>query len=302
MPQGAIPVRIVNSSATGNSWFVDETTGDDDNNGSAASPFATLAAAQAAAVADNNDVVYLIGTVHVTATVAWAKNGVSLVGLTAPSANCRARISSSGSTVFTPMVLVSASNCSFVNIATFYGYADASAQVCWQDSGGRNFYSNCIFQGGGNATAAAQAGMRSLLISGSTGEHQFVGCTIGLDTIARATNANASLELTGGSPRNIMRNCIFRMLSSLATNLHIKIGASGIDRYLLLDNCAFINAIDSTATAITNDITADAAAGGSVLCQNPISLGATNLSASGPVYLVGPVPNGNTSAIAVAAS
>lgn len=305
MPQNPIPVRVANSSASGNSWFVDSVNGSDSNgNGSASAPFASLVAAQAAAVANNNDVVYLIGNARPTATILWAKDGVSLVGLSAPSANNRSRIAPpSGAALFTPMVHVTANNCSFVNIGTFYGFNDASAQVCWHEEGGRNFYSNCQFFGGGHATAAAQAGMRSLLIAGNVGEHQFVGCTIGLDTVARATGANASLEFTGGSPRSIFKQPIFRMDSALAGNVHILVGSGGIDRDIILEDAVFLNATDSGATLITNNITMNASAGGSlVLSGTPVSIGATNFSASGAVYLAGPVPNGNTSGIAVLAS
>src|SRR5512146_1478041 len=76
----------------GNQYYVNESTGSDNDDGSSATPFATLSAALSAATANNNDVIFLMGTVHVSATVTWNKNGVHLVGLTAPSLNDRARI------------------------------------------------------------------------------------------------------------------------------------------------------------------------------------------------------------------
>jgi hypothetical protein len=300
MPQGALPVAVVNSAAVGNSWFVNEgvaATG----NGSAARPYKTLAEAQVAAVANNNDVVYLMGTVHTTATINWAKNGVSLVGLAAPSDNDRARISASGVTVFSPLVNVTGQGCTFVNLGTFHGFNNASAQVCWNDAGGRNFYSNVQFLGMGNATAAAQAGSRSLTVAGS-GENLFVGCTIGLDTVLRATNANASLELLTGTPRNTFRNCVFQALVSDAADVHVKVGPGGIDRYALFDNCTFMNGVDSTGTAMTAAFSVDAAAGGSVIVQGGISIGAGKISAAGPVYVNGAVPTAGTSSIGVHAS
>lgn len=293
-------VRVVNSGAIGNSWFVNGTTGSDDNNGTAAAPFATLAAAQAAAVANNGDVVYLVGRVAITSTLVWAKDGVSLVGLASPSGNCRSRIVGSGS-VFTPLVNVTAQGCSFVNIGTFHGFASATAQVCWAEAGGRNFYSSCQLFGGGDATAAAQAGMRSLTIAGS-GENRFVGCTIGLDTILRATAANASLEFLAGTARNEFRECIFRMYTSLATNVHVKALAAAADRDQLFERCAFFNAIDSTGIAINAAFSINAAAGGSFMLHHPMSIGATKLSAAGPVYIIDPIPATATGGLAVAAS
>src|SRR6185312_2873556 len=108
-------------------------------------------------------------------------------------------------------VNVTAQGCSFINIATFHGFANASAQICWAEAGGRNYYSNVQFFGMGDATAAAQAGSRSLTVAGN-GENIFVDCTIGLDTVLRATNANASLEFLSGTPRNKFFDCVFQAL------------------------------------------------------------------------------------------
>lgn len=303
MPQGPIAVYVVNSAATGNSWFVNETTGSDSNSGSALSPFQTLTAAQNAAVADNNDVVYLSGSVHITSTVSWAKNGVSLVGLAAPSDNDRARISAFGATAFSPLVNVTAQGCSFVNLGTFHGgFTGATgSQVCWAEAGGRNFYSNVQFLGGGDATTAALAGMRSLTVAGS-GENLFVGCTIGLDTIVRAINANASLEFLSGSPRNTFRQCIFQSLVSATTDVHVTVAAGGIDRYALFERCSFLNAINSTGSTMAVAFTVNAAAGGSILLQDCASVGSTVYATTGPIYVQGAVPTGATSGLAVAAT
>lgn len=286
----------------GNTYFVDETHGSDTqpNAGGPNTPFATLAAANAAAV--DGDTIFITGTVHVSATVVFTQNNLSLIGLNAPSMNGRARISQTGSSVFSPLVHMSGQGCRVENLGTFHGFNDASAQVCWLDDGGRNYYRNVDFLGMGNATAAAQAGGRNLVISGGNGENLFENCRIGLDTIVRATAANASLEINGGSPRNVFRNCVFSSLCSDASDVHILIGAAGIDRFLLLDNCTFINAVDSTGTSLTADISADAAAGGSVLVQGGMSVGSGKISASGPVYVNGAVPTAATSSIGVHAA
>ena len=284
MPQGPIPVRVVNSAAVGNSWFVNEATGNDGNNGSAAGPFKTLDAAQNAAKANNNDVVYLQGSSHRTSTLAWAKDGVSLVGLAAPSDNDRARISQTGLSVFSPLVNVTAAGCSFVNLGTFHGFDDASTQICWEELGGRNFYSNVQFLGMGHATAAAQAGGRSLVVGGS-GENLFVGCTFGLDTIVRASAANATLELVGGTPRNTIRTSIFQSECTDASDLHVLIASNGMDRYLLLDDVTFLNFGSAINAVVSN-------AGGSpggivILTPSCVSVGAAAIATGGEVY--GPI-------------
>lgn len=288
---------------TGNYFWVDQTNGSDGNTGGPGDALKTISAAYAKCTSGNSDVVLLTGSVNISSTLTWAKDKTHLIGLGARSENNRSRISQTGSAVFSPLVSVTAQGCIFQNFATFHGFDDASTQICWSDSGGRNEYTNVQFLGMGNATAAAQAGSRSLLVTGTTGENRFTDCQIGLDTITRATSANASLEIAAGSPRNVFRGCVFPMLTSLATDLFVSIGVGGIDRWVLFDNCAFINCVDSTGTIATNAITANASAGGSVLLNNGIVLGCTNVSASGPVYVNQiSAAGGNTTYIAVAAS
>ena len=86
------------------------------------------------------------------------------------------------------------------------------------------------------------------------------------------------------------------MLSSLATNGHINVGAGTVDRYAYFDNCAFIQGVESGQSAINAAIYANASSGGAVLLQQPISLGATAIATTGPVYFVGVNPGGANSA------
>jgi len=296
--------RINSLVGEGNVFIVDETLGNDSWDGGGTTPFKTLAAALAAATANNGDTVLLRGTVRLTATLAWNKDGVNLVGQRGPSNNARSRISQTGATVFSPLVNVTAQGCQFVNFATFHGFDDDSAQICWKDGGGRNYYRGVQFLGGGHATAAAHAGMRSLLIDGGNGENLFEECTVGLDTITRATGNNASLAFTGGSPRNVFRRCLFQSLVSNAADVHVLIGSGGIDRYAMFEDCAFLNAQfgGPNATAMTAAMSVHASAGGAVIVRDPIIVGAGKLSAAGPVYVTGPVPTAGTSGLAVNAS
>jgi hypothetical protein len=295
MPQGPIAVRVTNSAAIGNSWFVNESTGNDNYPGNAQLPFATLPAAQNAAVANNNDVVYLMGTSHQSATLNWAKNGVSLVGLSAPSDNDRGRISVADSltqiqwTAFGPLVNVTAEGCSFVNLGTFYGYGASSltaptTPICWEEAGGRNFYSNVQFLGGGDANVAAAAAMRSLTIGGA-GENLFVGCTFGLDTIERINNANATIEIVGGSPRNIIRSSAFQCWNGLAGNVHVLVQSGGMDRYLWLDDCLLHSFGTAMTAAISNAL--GSPNGDVILSPNCISIGANSIAASSSQIWVG---------------
>lgn len=284
---------------TGRYIFVNETTGADGNPGTATSPVATLTQAHSLATANEDDVVVFQGTIHVSAKLTWSKNRVHLIGTGAPCENTRSRISQTGSTVFSPLVDVTAQGCVFANFGTFHGFDDASTQICWKDEGGRNSYFGVSFFGMGNTTAGAQAGGRSLLIAGSTGENQFEGCYIGLDTVTRSTT-NASLEFTGGSPRNNFKNCVFQALTSSSGSLHITVGSGGIDRYARFQGCSFINCVESGGTAMSVAIIANASAGGLVLLDPTcVSVGATVWATTGPVYGAGPVPTATTSSLAI---
>jgi hypothetical protein len=277
----------------GNSWFVNELTGNDNNQGSSSSPFATLDAALAASTANNNDVVYLMGSSHRSTILNWNKNGVSIVGLTAPSDNDRARISTAASltqpqwTALGPLVNVTAQGCSFINLGSFHGYGASSltaptTPICWQDLGGRNRYSNVQFFGGGDSNTALNAAMRSLVLGGS-GENVLVDCTYGLDTVERITNANATLEIVDGSPRNILQGGIFQAWNGLAGNQHILVQANGMDRSLVLDDVTLHNFGTAMTAAISN-------AGGSpsgdiILTPSCISVGANAIATTGNVWV-----------------
>lgn len=270
-------------------WFVDPQGGADGNDGkSPTSAFATLYRAQWAATAGQNDVVFLMGTmssssttagtarlslanavaavayapsgtaVPTTGTLNWAKNGVHLIGVAAPGGNSRARIAPPSSTYTAAtfgsgnFVVVAGSGCIFENISVYNGFTTGGVnQIAWTDSGGRNFYKNCEIQGMNDAASAADAGSRSLKITGTVGENVFVNCQIGSDTTTRSA-ANASLELAGATPRNQFIDCIFPFMTSSATVLGILgTGAACVDRWNLFKRCVFINNTKSTSTGMT---------------------------------------------------
>lgn len=265
---------------TGNYFWVDPVNGSDGNTGGPQDPFRTLTQAHTVCVAGNNDVVFLTGTANLTTTLNWSKNSTHLIGL---GASLGASIAQqAGASLFTPLVNVTAQGCIFKDLKALHGFNSATTQICWAEAGGGNSYQNVKFFGMNNATAAAQAGSRSLTVSG-VGDNLFTGCMIGLDTVVRATGTNTSLEFLSSTPRNIFRNCIFQANVTNAADTHIAIGATGIGGFVLLDNCSFLNAVLSVpvATTMTASITADVAAGGVVLVQGGSSFGATSLGAGG---------------------
>ena len=265
---------------TGNYFFVEETAtaGLAAGAGTAQQPFNTIQQALAECTAGNNDVIFLTGTVHVSASqgsIAWNKNNTHLVGLCAPlKRGKRARISSSGSTPFSYLVDVGANGCYFKNFGTFYGFptTGSTTPVCWRDNsaGGRNDYDLVELLGFGDGTAttgtAAQAGARSMLITGSTGEITLRSCVLGVDTEPR-TAANYNLEISGGAPRITIEDTDFEAYcgSGGTGGGFLLIGSAGIDRRLeIKGESRFMNATASGASTFTQAMSLSGSAGGFV--------------------------------------
>lgn len=269
---------------TGNYFWVDETNGSDGNTGGPSDPYATLSQAYSKCVAGNSDVVFLTGTVHPTSQVVWAKNKTHLIGLSPPSQNSRSRIAvastAATSGAISPFVNVTGQGCIFQNIEVFSGINQAATQVAWNEAGGSNYYKNCNFIQTGSATAAAQAGTRALTIT-TEGENLFEDCTIGGDTLVRATNANATMELVGGSPRNVFKRCVFQSWVTAAGDTQVLAGSGGMDRYCLFEQCTFHNFGTSMTVAITNTGGSPA---GNIVLNNCIVIGATKIATAG-VYV-----------------
>lgn len=271
----------------GTDYYVNATTGVDNQSGAWNSPIASLAEAQTLVQENNGDRVFLMGTIHETATVNWAVNGVDLIALLAPSNNGRSRISATGATAFSPLVNVTATGCNFINLGTFHGgFTGATgSQVCWADAAGRNHYKNCQMFGGGDATTAALAGMRSITVGGQ-GENEFEDCTFGLDTVTRATNANATMEFIGGAGRNKFLRSVFQSYVSAAGDCHILEAGSGSDRYNYFIDTILANAVDSGATTMSAAVlwNGGGSPAGGVIFDGGICVGATAVATTGPVY------------------
>ena len=270
----------------GNYFFVQE----DPNNigvaeglGTAKAPFNTIAQALAKCVSGNNDVIFLTGSVHVTAPITWNLNNTHLVGLCAPiKRGKRARISSTGSTPFTYLFDVSATGCLFQNFGTFYGFptTGATTPVMWHSTGGRNCYDLIEFLGFGDATVttgtANQTGARAFQLNGSTGETTFRNCVFGVDTTQRNAT-NYTVEIAGGAPRITFENCDFEsdLGASGGASSHVLIGVDGIDRYCKFQNCTFISDTLSGGTAMAQGFNVSGTAGGVVMLDFCTSFGVT---------------------------
>lgn len=246
---------------TGRVIFADAVNGSDGNDGSATYPVQTLTQAYSLATAGKNDVIVIVGdgttaaTQRLTETLTWAKDATHLVGMCASSLiGQRARISHASTaptTVFSPMVSVTANGCTFANFSIFEGFNPGSSTACitWQDSGNRNAYLNVNIQGmagTGTYPTGDNASSTNLRLLGG-GERLFSHCAIGVDTIPR-TAANASVWASGAAARDTFEDCIFPMYANASGGSNpcfiAGSGSNALNRWMLFNRCGFLNAMN----------------------------------------------------------
>lgn len=284
--------------------------------GTIAKPYTSLMDAYGAGRAGKDDVIVLVGngaasgSARLSSGMTWAKDALHLVGVSSGvTISTRARIApTAATTAFANFFTVSANGCLFKGIEFFQGFdTGTTAEICVTVTGGRNLFDGCHIAGMGDAASAQDTGSRNLKISGSTGENQFVNCTIGLDTVTR-TVANASIEFASGTPRNQFVNCVFPFMTSNAGVLGIKTaGAASMDRFQNFVNCLFINAIGSTSTTMTALCTLAASSGGLLLFGPGCAfVGITDTGSDatsfGQIYIGAPANSGTAGGAAIVAS
>ncbi len=243
---GGLPVMTgVPFSKYSRYYFVDPANGSDGNDGfSPDKPLATIIAAEAKTVANRHDTVFYIGgasSLTMTAALTWDKSYTHMIGICAPTMVAqRARIFQlSTLTGASPLFNVTAQGCIFKNFYSFQGVDDATSLLNWQVTGGRNYFENVHFAGGGHATQAVNGGA-SLMLNGGY-ENLFVNCTLGVDTVAAATGM-AALMLDAEATRNIFRDCFLTMYAGNNGAIFVEVvDNAGIDRYTIFDRCLFSN-------------------------------------------------------------
>lgn len=274
---------------TGNVFYCDPVNGLDTNDGLTPNavplsgghgPVQTLLAGYNLLRNGFNDVLVLIGNGQSSGSAritsfTWAKNAAHLIGICAPSAvSQRARIANpttTGLVITANFFTVSGNGCLFSNLSWFQGagagQTGIAAAILMTITGSRNAFINCDFEGMGDTTASADAGSRCLLISAGGQENFFKHCNLGLDTVQR-TNANSTVEIAGGGPRNIFEDCTFLFDSSDGLQYALLgAAAAALDRWVLFKSCNFIVSIGSGSDAIAQLFHLVASVGG-ILCMD----------------------------------
>lgn len=260
--------------AQGRSIFVRPVTGKDGNSGlTPQRAVATLSQALSLAKANQNDTVYLMAegnaasatTVRQNALLDWSKDGVHLIGINAnPFLGQRSRIAFlSTYAAATDLFKLSANGCRIEGIEFFAGVASALPTGCMTITGQRNHLKNCQISGYGDATMDI-AGAYSLNLSGAA-ENLIEDCYIGLDTVTLGAAANAQILCGAAATRNLFRNCKIALYTNHATNhVFLRAPTGSLDRWLMFEDCQFLNPIDSASTNLTQAFVV-VSNGGSVL-------------------------------------
>jgi len=287
-----------------NVYYVDAANGSDSHDGlRPEKPLLTILAAYNKCTAGQHDVVAVIAGSSNTLSAAlnWEKDYTHLVGLCAPTRVAqRARIFQlSTLTGASPLLTISATGCIFKDFYIYQGVGDASSLINVSVTGGRNYFENVHFAGGGHATQAINGGA-SLKLDAAE-ENTFVNCTIGIDTVDAATGM-VGILFDAEAHRNTFKDCVVRIRAGNAGAAFVEVAdATGIDRDTIFDNCIFLN---NSATALTSGFVMPAGMGAprKLLLKDCMILGTTKLDANDRGVLFGnmnDVTGADTSGVAV---
>jgi len=240
----------------GTAYFVDPTNGD--NNASGTSPEKAVADIPTAfdlATANQHDTIFYIAgssSISLTSQLVWNKNYTHLIGIAAPTfSSQRARIfQDSAATTLSPLINITASGCIFDNLLIFQGVDDAASLLNVQVTGGRNYFHNVHFAGGGHATMAID-NCASLMVNGGE-ENTFHNCKLGLTTIPLATGGNV-LRFDGSAKENEFVDCILGVLiGNAGARLVELVDGSAMDQINWFKNTKFVSNSVNRATTMAS--------------------------------------------------
>lgn len=237
----------------GNVFYLDPANGNDANDGQSVSTAVKTLPIGYGLLRDgyNDTLVYIAGTgsVSLSAKLTWSKSYAHLIGMAAPVVvGGRARIfQAAAATGVSPLIDITGSGCVFKNIYVNHGVNDATSKIAVRVTGQRNYFENCHFTGINNATQDV-SGASSLNLSGAA-ENLFVNCFIGSDTQTTRGANSTELAIDTAATRNRFVNCTIYAYISNAGHALVTVGALGIDRWMIFDNCMFIT--DSLNQAVT---------------------------------------------------
>ncbi len=201
----------------------------------------TLQAGHDACTSGRNDVVMLSCDSHTTAaTITWSKNMTHLVGMYGMHVlNQRSRLGHS--VTLDPLINVTGYGCSFTNLYTMYGAANATDLTCLKLTGNRNSFSHCHFllQAAEPADVATFKMIHFTETGGGDGlEHYFNHTTISAEAIAMS---DGEFLKTNGTPRLVFEDCLFIMRSDANAPRFLDGTAGDGQGFVIFKNCVLHN-------------------------------------------------------------
>lgn len=215
----------------------------------------SVALAEAAMVTKRNDVMLVTPESHAWrgddnatgAVLTWDKTNTHILGLSPASlaGYNRARFSHAGYAMANFMTVSGDDNC-FKNLRFMHGSSvGVGADItCYTVSGHGNRFENVAAAGPNDATQAADADYRGVVVSGS--HNYWKGCMFGSVNDIDRSAANALLQFTTGCGAwNVFENCTFRSRSGGGQTTAIFIDDAVTDTVqdytALFLNCQFIH-------------------------------------------------------------
>ena len=181
----------------------------------------------------------LIGT-----ELAWSKNGITTVGVCAPTFyNQRARVSDSTGVDLANIVTVSGANNTFINILFINEAVSKTIQEAQfsavKVTGIRNAFINCHFISSPDSATA----LKSDLVLNSADENLFSHCTFGSASFDAGDNASCHIFIDGttGNGQNMFEGCISIAQVSTGTAFGVvKCGnAKALNGLIIFRDCIF---------------------------------------------------------------
>ena len=256
----------------GITYYFDPANGNDSNDGlSVATAVKSLTTGYGLLRDGYNDtLVYIAGTgsINLSAKLTWAKSYAHLIGLCSPvGIGNRARIlQTATATGVSPLIDITGSGCVFKNIYVNQGVADATSKIAVRVTGSRNYFENCHFTGINNA-AQDVSGASSLNLSGAQ-ENLFLNCYVGSDTQTTRGANSTELAIDTASTRNRFLNCLIYAYISHASHALVTVGALGIDRFMIFDECLFVTDSLNQAVSLTQAFSLPAMTQGKIILKD----------------------------------
>jgi len=229
-------------------FFVDPQSGISTADGRDESPMDNIVTAYDACKTGRGDGICLLSsgvttaycTSYLTAALDWAKWGITVFGVCAPTLyGQRARVANKSTALnLAYMIDVQGSNNAFYNMSIYNGGTTGIGGV--KVTGQRNYFGNVNMMGGMGMTVPTIADY-SLRLSGGD-ENTFVDCVLGNDTFDKGDLAAAELIVDGGCMRNRFIGCEFNSWRSAGTTAGMVLlnGGDAITRHMLFKDCSFL--------------------------------------------------------------